>query len=270
MTVTVSQVMQILQLAYPLELAESWDTGIGLTCGDPAGVVTKILLAVDIDEAVVAQAVGIGAELLVTHHPLLFHPVQRVATDTVKGILVHTLIAAGIAHYAAHTNADKAVGGVNDALAGALGLLRIRPLDPVTSLGRIGDLPRAMTLRAFAELAARALPMTVSGVRAAGDPARRIEVVALSSGAGDSQLQSAMTAGVDVFLTSDLRHHVVSEQLAHSGSPAIVEVAHWAGEWPWLARAAEVIELSVVELGEAGSLTTIVSELRTDPWTIRI
>jgi dinuclear metal center YbgI/SA1388 family protein len=281
MSATVREVTTLLEGAYPPELAEDWDTGIGLTCGDPGDQVDRVLLAVDIDDAVVAQAVQWGAQLVVTHHPLLFRPVQSVSADTTKGRLVHQLIRSGIAHFAAHTNADKAVGGVNDALAGAIGLEQVRPLVPdvgllhaahpqhgLTGMGRIGDLPSSMSLQDFTELVAAALPGTVGGVCAAGDPDRRIRTVALCGGAGDSQLATAGAAGADVYLTSDLRHHVVSEHLARPGAVAVVEVAHFAGEWPWLARAAAVIADGTTRRGSTGTVMTTVSALRTDPWTI--
>ncbi len=123
----IRDVLDTLERAYPASLAESWDTGIGLTCGDPDDPVTGVLLAVDVDEVTVAEAVAAGAQLLLTHHPLLFRPVQSVAADSAKGGLVHRMIRSGIAHVAAHTNADTAVGGVNDALAATLGLGGARP-----------------------------------------------------------------------------------------------------------------------------------------------
>ncbi len=283
MDATVGSVIDVLETAYPPALAEEWDTGIGLTCGDRSAAVSGVLFAVDVDDAVVAQAEELGAELLVTHHPLLFAPVQSVAADGVQGGLVHRLIRAGIAHFAAHTNADKAVGGVNDALAAVLGLTDLRPLvpDPAgalpdghsqsgrTGTGRIGRLPGRTTLEAFVELAAGVLPATVGGVRAAGRADRTIEVVAVCGGAGGSELPAATAAGAQVYLTSDLRHHLVAEHVADPASPAVVDVAHWAGEWCWLPRAAEVVTAAAAAGLLPGSLRTTVSTLRTDPWTIR-
>ena len=267
----VRDVLDVLHLAYPESLAEDWDTGIGLTCGDPDDPVTSVLLAVDVDAGTVDEAIRGGAELLVTHHPLLFRPVQSVAADRSKGVLLHRMIRAGVAHAAAHTNADRAPGGVNSALAAALGLTDQRPLrpddaDPAhTGSGRVGRLTRPLTLRQFAALAADRLPATVTGVRAAGDPDRVISTVAVCGGAGDSELNVASAARVDVYLTSDLRHHVVADFVADPANPAIVEVAHWAGEWPWLANAAVLIEQ-----GTFGAVTATVSTLRTDPWTLLV
>jgi dinuclear metal center YbgI/SA1388 family protein len=374
MTARLADVIAALDAAYPRSLAEPWDTGIGLTCGDPEDAVQRVLLAVDADPATVAEAAEAGAQLLVTHHPLLFRPVQSVAADTAKGSLLHPLIRSGIAHFAAHTNADRAPGGVNDALADALGLPCVRPLlqapapaldkivvfvpaehtdtliaaladagagtigdyaeaafvssgqgrfrplaganpavgevgrvervdetriemvmpparrdavvaalraahpyeepafdvyrtEPVTQpwagLGRVGELAEPMRLRAFLARVAAALPPTAAGVRAAGDPDRMIASVAVCGGAGGRELGAATASGADAYLTSDLSHHVVAEHVADPRRPAVVEVAHWAGEWPWLSRAAEVITRAL-----GGSVAVTVSTRRTDPWTL--
>ena len=262
-----AELLTALYRAYPPDTAEAWDTGIGLTCGDPEAQVDSVVLAVDADATTVQEAVELGAQLLLTHHPLLFSPVQSVAADTVKGALIHRLITAGVAHVAAHTNADVAVGGVNDALARALELSAVRPLrptdEPGVGLGRVGTLPQPSTLADFAGYVAARLPATAGGVRAAGDPARSIRTVAVCGGAGDSELGRATDAGADVIVTSDLRHHAVAEHLAVPGAAAVVEVAHWAGEWPWLAHAARLIDA----IG-AGTVVTTVSTRRTDPWTV--
>ena len=267
MVVQVRDVITTVLATYPAALAEEWDTGIGLTCGDPDDVISSVLLAVDADAATIGEAIQAGAGLFLTHHPLLFRPVQSVGTDTAKGALIHRMIRAGVAHFAAHTNADSAVGGVNDALADVLGLTGLRPLVPhadgsATGSGRVGVLPEPVTLREFARQVADRLPATVGGIRAAGDPDRVIRTVAVCGGAGDSFLSAAAQAGADVYLTSDLRHHVVAEFVADPDNPAAVDVAHWAGEWPWLARAAALLEAAHPELA------VTVSATRTDPWTL--
>jgi dinuclear metal center YbgI/SA1388 family protein len=108
--------------------AESWDA-TGLTCGDPAEAVERVVLAVDAVPETVSEAQRAGAQLLFTHHPLLLSAVHTVAATGPKGALVHRLIRGGVAHYAAHTSADVADPGVSDALADRLGLTALRPLE---------------------------------------------------------------------------------------------------------------------------------------------
>ncbi|HEX8305352.1 MAG TPA: Nif3-like dinuclear metal center hexameric protein [Jatrophihabitans sp.] len=124
-----ADVLQALDGWYPPSTAESWDA-VGLTCGDPADPVERILLAVDCVPATVAEAVDSGAQLLLTHHPLLLSGVHGVPAGDPKGGLVHRMIRAGVAHFVAHTNADVAEDGVSQALARCLQLDAIGPLAP--------------------------------------------------------------------------------------------------------------------------------------------
>lgn len=128
-----------------------------------------------------------------------------------------------------------------------------------TGLGRIGELPEPMTLREFTQQVADALPETVWGARAAGDPDRLVQKVAVSSGSGDSFLADVSKLGVDVYVTSDLRHHPVDEHL-RAGGPAVIDTAHWASEFPWTTQAEGI----VAPLG----VDTEILQIRTDPWTV--
>ncbi|MFI6292081.1 Nif3-like dinuclear metal center hexameric protein [Nonomuraea sp. NPDC050790] len=262
---TLAEVIGTLETAYPPATAESWDA-VGLVVGDPAQEVRKVLFAVDPVAVVAEEAIAWGADLVVTHHPLYLRGTTSVAATTPKGRLVHTLIKHDIALYTAHTNADVANPGVSDALARAVGLtgdlvpLRPFPDDPWRGLGRIGTLPYPVTLGEFAERAAEGLPKTSWGIRVAGDPSRTVSRVAVSGGAGDSLLGTARAAGVDVFLTADLRHHPASEFM-EAGGPALIDAAHWATEWPWLDSAASILASGGV------NVETRVSATVTDAWT---
>jgi len=265
-SVPLRAVIAALDARYDPALAEGWDA-VGLVCGDPDEPVRRVLFAVDPTADVVDEVIESGAQLLVTHHPLLLTPVHGVPADDPKGRLVHRLIRAGAGLFVAHTNADRAPGtGVNDALAAVLDLRNAVPLEPTAAdpragLGRVGDLAAPMTLRQFAAHAAAVLPATVGGVRAAGDPDRTIRRVAVCGGSGGSMLGAAAAAGADVLLTSDLKHHPVSEALESSG-PALCDVAHFASEWPWLPVAADALARDL-----AGGIEVAVSGRRTDPWS---
>jgi len=263
-----AEVIAALEDAYPPELAESWDA-VGLVCGDPADTITDVLVCVDPVTETVDEAIGSGVQLIVAHHPLLLRGVHGVAADTPKGRLVHRLIRAGVALYCAHTNADSADPGVSDALAEAIGLRVLRPLAPrpdgTTGLGRIGELPEPEPFAAFVRRVADALPRTEPGVLGSGDPDRLIRTVAVSGGAGDSFLGTAREAGVDAYVTADLRHHPAGEHRETSpDAPALVGLTHWASEWPWCGQASAVLRTAF-----AGNVNVHVSARRTDPWTIR-
>ncbi|GIH60753.1 MULTISPECIES: Nif3-like dinuclear metal center hexameric protein [Microbispora] len=266
---TLAEVVECLEALYDPSWAEPWDA-VGLVCGDPEQAVRKVLFAVDPVAAVVDEALGWGADLVVTHHPLYLRGTTSVAATTFKGRVVHRLIRGGAALYAAHTNADVADPGVSDALARAVGLTGdLRPLqpsadDPRRGLGRIGDLPAPTPLREFAALAASGLPRTAGPLRVAGDPDRPVRTVAVCGGAGDSLLGTARAAGVDVFLTADLRHHPASEHMEADG-PALVDASHWATEWPWLADAARRLTSALAARGI--TVEARVSDAVTDAWT---
>src|SRR3954466_14048884 len=126
---TVSAIAAAMDGWYDPRWAERWDA-VGMVWGDPAEPVTRVLVAVDPVPATVDEAIEAGAQLLITHHPLLLTGVHGVPASDPKGALVHRLIRAGVAHFVAHTNADVAASGVPQALADRLGLRAVEPLDP--------------------------------------------------------------------------------------------------------------------------------------------
>ena len=133
--------------------------------------------------------------------------------------------------------------------------------------GRIGKLERPLPLREFATRVAAVLPETAHGVRVGGDPDRLVETVAVTSGSGDFLLETVLTTGADVYVTSDLRHHRAGEFLEHGG-PALVDVAHWAAEWTWLPVVERTLVRALADRGD--TVETRVSTTCTDPWTFRV
>ncbi|WP_119582997.1 Nif3-like dinuclear metal center hexameric protein [Streptomyces europaeiscabiei] len=271
-----SEVIAALDALWPPERAEGWDA-VGTVCGDPDQEVTRVLFAVDPVREIVEEAVKLGADLLVTHHPLYLRGTTTVAASTFKGRVVHTLIKNDIALHVAHTNADTADPGVSDALAGALDLRVVRPLVPDPAdptgrrgLGRVCELDHPVTVRELAERAAERLPATAQGIRVAGDPEALVRTVAVSGGSGDSLFDDVRAAGVDAFLTADLRHHPASEAVARTTEGtrtplALLDAAHWATEWPWCELAAA--QLDEISDREGWDLRVHVSKTVTDPWT---
>lgn len=263
---TLFDVMRALEARYPPETAADWDA-VGLICGDGATVVRRVLWAVDPTEAALEQALEVSADLIVTHHPLFLTGVHSVAATTPKGRLVHRCIEAGIALYNAHTNADVANPGVSDALAVALNVRGLRPLvpgaTPITGLGRIGTLPEPSTLREYARYVTDCLPVTGHGVRIQGHPAQPVRTVAVCGGSGDSLLPVATAAGADVLVTADLKHHRTLDH-REAGGCAVIDIAHWASEWPWIVLGAQLLEKDMALMGMA--IKCEVSRIDTDPW----
>ena len=261
-----SDVVSAAHELWPLSGAEAWDSP-GLTIGRDSSEIQRILLAVDAVEATVREAVEVKADLLLTHHPLLFRGVTTVAEETYKGHLIAELIRSGIALLGCHTNADVVQNGVSDVIAQKLGLLKTSPITvgetASVGIGRVGDVAVPESLGSLARRLATILPATASGIRVAGDYTQLISRVALCGGAGDSLLAEPAVIGADVFITSDLRHHPAQESRERSliaGGPALIDVSHWASEWLWLETAAQ--QLREVLPG----VEVLVSDARTDPW----
>lgn len=263
-----ADVVAALEEFYPSASAASWDK-VGLVSGDPEQPVQRVRFAVDPTLSVIEAARDDGVDLLVTHHPLLLRGVHSVATTSAKGAAVTALVVSDLALYCAHTNADVARPGVNDALAAACGLPDdCDALDEEDGqpIGRVGDLPEPLTLKEFAERLAAELPGAPVGVRVSGDPAAQVRRVAVLGGAGDDRFDVVRRSGADVYVTADLRHHPALEarEEAHGGTPYLIDAGHWATESLWLAAAADRLRERLAETGL--TVDTDICTIRTDPW----
>ncbi len=262
---TVADVAAAVERLWPISGSEAWDAP-GLLSGDPSATVTRILLAVDAVADTVDEAIDVGAEVLLVHHPLLLRGVTTVAESTAKGAVLARLIRGGCALLAAHTNADIVETGTSARLASLLGLQDAVPIvetAPGVGLGRVGALPEPTTLGALARRLAGILPPTATGVRVAGAFDRAVQTIAVCGGAGDSLLGEPAVLAADAYITADLRHHPASEAVESArvaGGPALIDVSHWASEWLWLETAAAELR------AELPGVEVVVSELRTDPW----
>lgn len=268
---TLGMVLLAVEELWPESLAEDWDE-VGLVAGHPSAQVARILFAVDPTLDVIEEAIEFGAELLITHHPLLLKGVTSVAATTAKGRAVHRLIESGTGLLTVHTNGDSAVGGVSDVLADALGLQNVAPLSPAANglpeegIGRVGDLAEALTLGDFAARVFGILPAVAGGVRVSGDRDGLVSRVAVCGGAGDSLLGEVRASNADVYLTADLRHHPASEarEAAVDDRPYLIDVSHFASEWLWLPAAAEALGNVLSDQGHDVEIR--VSTTNSDPW----
>ena len=258
---TVAEVNSVIEQLWPLSGAEAWDAP-GLIAGDPAAGVSSIHLAVDAVIDTVDEAIELGADMLLVHHPLLMRGVTSVAGTGYKGSVLARLIRADCALVAAHTNADVVDEGTSAVFASLLGLADARPIT-ANGIGRVGTLAAPTTLGALATLLGEVLPATAGGIRVSGEFDAPVTTVALCGGAGDSLLSEPAVLAADVYITSDLRHHPASEARENArvaGGPALIDVAHWASEWLWLDAAATQLRNALPDV------TVTVSDLRTDPW----
>ena len=242
---------------WPRSGAEEWDRP-GLSAGSLNSSVTGVLLCVDVTDRVLEEAFEKGANLVLSHHPLILRGISSLDEDTNKGALVTQAIRSSINIFSAHTNADIVENGVSDVIAKRLGLINAAPLvavGPNLGHGRVGDLAEAITIGELADKLVGLLPATARGVTSSASADTRVQRVALCGGAGDSFIPAAVAAGADVYITSDLRHHVTQE----AGLP-LIEVSHWASESLWLEEAASQLT------GLFATEKIMVSSVATDPW----
>ena len=227
------QVMEALERIAPKRLAEEWDNP-GLLVGSPAQEVHKILTCLDVTDEVVEEAVSLGADMIVAHHPLIFKGLKKLRTDLPLGARLQKLMVQGIAVAAAHTNLDTAEGGVNDVLANLMGLTDIQPFagkaeeGAEPTLGRIGYLPEAMSIEDFARQVKTALPADYVRLVKAGD--KQVKKVALCSGAGAEFIAKASFLGADAYVTGDVKYHE-AQQAVEMGIH-VIDGGHFGTEFP--------------------------------------
>ena len=212
----------------PLNLAEDFDN-VGLIVGNGDDDVTGVLLTLDVDMAVAREAKALGANLIVSHHPLIFEPVKKINNDTPAGRLLLFLIENRIAVYSAHTNLDSVKGGLNDVLAGLAGLLECVPLtgdDAENGLGRIGNAEEGTTVYEIAERLKKVFGLPY--IRFTGDGQKNARRVALCTGSGGSLISEAIESGADVYITGDMKYHSVRE--AVDLGIDIIELGHYDSE----------------------------------------
>ena len=202
---TVREIEQALFALAPGEAAMEWDN-VGQLLGDPDQQVERVLVALDITEAVAEEAIAAGCQLIVAHHPVMncrWTPVQNIRDDTFQGHLFLKLLRNNVSAICMHTNLDIAWGGVNDALAQRLELVDPGPLCE-NGLGRVGEYPESVALADYVRFVCQALGCNGLRYADAGKPVRR---VAVGGGACGEFEDDAIRAGCDTFVTADLSYH---------------------------------------------------------------
>ncbi len=191
----------------PLGIQEKWDNS-GLCIGSPEDEVNSVLLGLDCTPELVDEAVACGADMIVTHHPLIFSGLKKISPDDLVGAAVIKAVKAGISIYAAHTSADKVIAGVSGAMAARLGLGNVTILDEDgdgTGLGVVGDLPEALTAAEAVKLVKERF--SLKAMRASRPVEGKISRVAMCGGSGGSLIAAAQAAGAQLYISGDISYH---------------------------------------------------------------
>ena len=203
----VKDIIKVIEDFAPLSIQEGWDNS-GLCVGSPEDEVTSVLLALDCTPELVDEAVACGADMIVTHHPLIFSGLKKISPEDMVGEAVIKAIRAGISIYAAHTSADKVLEGVSGAMAAKLGLVNVTVLDEDgegTGLGAVGDLPQPMTAeQAVAFVKDR---FALKAMKTSRPSDGMISRVAMCGGSGGSLIKGARKAGAQLYISGDISYH---------------------------------------------------------------
>ena len=203
--INLREITDKLESAYPLSYACSWDN-VGLLVGNRDKKVSKVLVALDFDINVAKEAKDVGAELILTHHPIMFSPINKITSDTPLGSSLLFLIENGIALYAAHTNLDCAPGGINDFLVELYGFKNMQHTDiepdKEFGLGRISELESPMTLKELTSHIGKKL--NLEHIYYIGRDDAIIRTAFTCSGSGGSLISADKNA--DVFITGDIKY----------------------------------------------------------------
>ena len=203
----VKDIIRVIEEFAPLSLQEGWDNS-GLCIGSPEDVVSSVLLGLDCTPELVDEAIACGADMIVTHHPLIFSGLKKISPDNPVGEAVIKAIKAGISIYAAHTSADKVIAGVSGAMAARLGLEDVQILDEDgegTGLGVVGNLPEPLSAEEAVKLVKKCFGL--KAMRASKPVDGKISRVAMCGGSGGSLIGTAMKSGAQLYISGDISYH---------------------------------------------------------------
>jgi dinuclear metal center YbgI/SA1388 family protein len=269
MFVTCDWVMAHMNEWAPENSAMPWDNA-GLQIGEPSQKIETILVALDCTEAVVEEAISVKADMVITHHPMIFKPIKRILSDTSLGRRIFALIKNQIGLFSAHTNLDIADGGVNDVLFEALDLKEkeslMPPCEEESGLGRVGRLENPIPLEEFVQYIGKRLELTDVRFTMCLTHGKNglIKKAGICSGSGSSEkyFRAALQKGCDVFITGDVKYH--EAQTAMELGIALVDITHYAGEIIVVEKICRYLREKV--LSDGVSLKIIPSKINGQPF----
>ncbi|HIZ66404.1 MAG TPA: Nif3-like dinuclear metal center hexameric protein [Candidatus Blautia pullicola] len=225
------EIIRVLEEHYPLSYAESWDNS-GFLAGDPQWEVKKIFLALDVTDETIEAAAKVGADMMITHHPLIFSGMKSVRADDLTGRKIIRLIENKISSYAMHTNFD--VLGMADLSGDLLGLTNRQVLEVTyqeagrqEGIGRVGSLERPMCLKDFGAFVKERFSLPF--VKLYGNPMTMLERAAICTGSGKSLLKDVLKSGAQVYVTGDMDYHNAIDAVAQG--VCIVDAGHYGTEY---------------------------------------
>lgn len=264
MAPTVQDILRIIETIAPECLAESWDN-TGLMIGDPANPVKTILVGLDPTLSLLHEAQSLKADLIITHHPIIFHPLKSIHLGQPNGKFIDSAIRTEINIISSHTNLDSAHRGISDILARLLGLKDITPLVPQESgesgcgLGRVGTFAAPLSSQEFLERLRSTL--TAPWLLGTGQRPEQIKKVAVCGGSCSDLAKNALAAGAQVFVTAEVKHNIAL--WAEESGLWIIDAGHFATENIGIRHFAE--QLATATANQFDNISIRVTEQQTSP-----
>lgn len=223
---TAREIAAVIESFAPLSIQESWDNS-GFCVGSPDQEVKGVLLGFDCTPELVDEAISCGADMIITHHPLIFGGIKKINPDDLVGLTLFKAISAGIVVYAAHTNADKVISGVSGVMAKRLGLTDVQILDVESDgngFGAVGNLPTPMDSKSFIEYVKTRFGLSV--VRASHPLEDMVTRVAVCGGSGSSLIDKALSSGAQAYVCGDITYH----RFFTPKGFMVIDIGHFEGE----------------------------------------
>lgn len=241
----IKDITDVIERFAPLAYQESYDNA-GLIVGRPDDEVRQALLAVDVTDEVLDEAEREGCDLVITHHPIVFHPLKRFNSADMVQRCVERAIRRGIALYACHTNLDSAPEGMSWRLAALLGIGELSVLqpsedDPRAGFGVVGELPESLPTVEFLRRMQQRLGVKV--VRHSDLVSEQVRRIALCTGAGASLMADARRAGADLYVTADLKYN---DFMFPDGEFVVADIGHFESEYCAIELLFEVLSKNLI------------------------
>ena len=259
--VEMNRIVEIIENMAPLNTQESWDnSGWQIRLGD--GTAENVLVALELNEADVSEAIRQNVQMIVCHHPLIFGAIKKVDNNMVIGNMIVALIRHGISVYATHTPFDKCAGGNNDYLAQLLNLENVHEIpEDESGICRMGCLKEALTVQEMLEHFSRCTGQDIRSYRLVGNPGHKVQTIGMCTGAGSEFMKLAADAGCDLYVTGDVKYH--EAQHALELGLTVVDLGHYGSEQIFTENMAEILRDA---LGSSAEI--LESEVNLNPFSI--
>jgi dinuclear metal center YbgI/SA1388 family protein len=266
-TFSTTTLLSILDTIAPFAMAEPWDN-VGLMVGDPDRQVSGILIGLDPTESLLHEALALNLNTILTHHPLIFHPLKTIPNNTPVGRILKTALGHDLSLIACHTNLDLVAAGVSNALAEKLGLRDTEPLAAAPGqspgFGKICTLPAPLPSEQFLHLLLTAL--AAPGLQLAGVLPETIHRVALCGGSGSDLAETAWRMGAQVYITGEVKHSVA--RWAEGAGFCVIDAGHYPTENLIVPVLAEMLKKSCANRGFTPTITTTVQQDNPMQWVV--